>query len=223
LTSRPIISDYHVRIRTDSPPYYFAILLGEQISAALFLALLSPALLIVAAVVYAISGRSPLVADRRVGKNGHSFPMLKLRTMWPAGGHRPRQFRWIEYLQEQPARELKTAGDPRVTSSFAAFCRRHSIDELPQLWHVINGTMSYVGPRPVTADELREHYGIDACEVLAHRPGLSGLWQVTGRSRLSYRQRKRLDLYLVRHLSLALYLGILRRTAACVVKGKSAW
>jgi exopolysaccharide production protein ExoY len=221
LSSQYITSTYSVRFRTRSEP--LAIMLGERVSAALLLILLLPALLAIAIAIYILSGRSPIVADLRIGTNGHPFWLLKLRTMWPAGGSRPRRFQWIERLATPAARTLKTAVDPRVTSPFAAFCRRHSIDELPQFWHVILGVMSYVGPRPLTAGELAEHYGLDAIEVLSRKPGLSGLWQVAGRSRLNYRQRKRLDLYLVRHSTTKLYFAILRRTATYVVKGKSAW
>jgi exopolysaccharide production protein ExoY len=202
--------------------YVSAIGAGERIFSALLLIALSPALLVIAITIYVISGRSPLIGDCRVARYGRRFWMLKLRTMWPRGGYRPRRFHWTEYLESE-SRGPKVVDDPRVTSGFAAFCRRHSIDELPQLWHVIDGTMSYVGPRPLTSGELEQHYGDDTWEVLAAKPGLSGLWQVLGRSRLSYRQRKRLDLRLVRHESFGLYLAILRRTVIGVLRGKSAW
>jgi len=170
-----------------------------------------------------MSGQAPVIGDRRVGLNGRPFWMFKLRTMWTKNHAKEYRFRWIEYLKAPVKRERKLAADPRVTSAFAAFCRRHSIDELVQLWHVAKGEMSLVGPRPVTALELHQHYGLDAREVLSMRPGLSGLWQVTGRSRLSYSQRKRLDLRLVRNYSASLYLAILRRTAWHLLKGDSAW
>jgi exopolysaccharide production protein ExoY len=221
LSSPPITSAYPVRFRTPWEP--LAVQWGERVSAALLLVVMSPVLVVTAIAIYLLSGRSPIVADRRIGRNGHPFWMLKLRTMWPVGGFHPRQFQLMEHLATQISRGLKKNSDPRVTSKFAAFCRRHSMDELPQLWHVVRGTMSYVGPRPLTEGELKEHYGPDAQEILAKRPGLSGLWQVAGRSRLNYSQRKRLDLYLVRHSSLELYIAILRRTAIYVVSGKSAW
>jgi exopolysaccharide production protein ExoY len=83
--------------------------------------------------------------------------------------------------------------------------------------------MSFVGPRPLTAGELNEHYGSDATEVLTALPGLTGLWQVLGRGRLSYPQRRRLDLRLLRRSSAGLYFAILRRTIGAVLYGKSAW
>jgi lipopolysaccharide/colanic/teichoic acid biosynthesis glycosyltransferase len=110
-----------------------------------------------------------------------------------------------------------------VNSRFAAFCRRHSLDELPQLYHVARGEMSLVGPRPLTQEELREHYGPAAAEVLSARPGLTGLWQVRGRSRLSYARRKRLDLLLVRRGCVGLYLRILWLSIPGVLSGRDAY
>ena len=115
------------------------------------------------------------------------------------------------------------AKNARVTSPFAAFCRRYSIDELPQLWHVMRGEMALVGPRPLTRQELDTYYGGDAAQVVSAKPGLSGLWQVYGRSSLTYAQRRRLDLLLVRNWSVSLYFRILLVTLPCVLAGKDAW
>jgi lipopolysaccharide/colanic/teichoic acid biosynthesis glycosyltransferase len=83
--------------------------------------------------------------------------------------------------------------------------------------------MALVGPRPITSVELREHYGEYATEILAARPGLTGLWQIMGRNRLSYRQRLRLDLFLVRHCCARLYLRVFLRSIPRVLSGKDAW
>jgi lipopolysaccharide/colanic/teichoic acid biosynthesis glycosyltransferase len=191
--------------------------------AAVLLIGVTPLLVGLSVFVLLVSGQAPVIADRRVGRRGHLFWMYKLRTMWPAGRKHWPTLHFVEYLAEPGARAGKSRCDPRVTSKVAAYCRRHSIDELLQLWHVVRGEMSFVGPRPITSSELSQHYGQDAREVLSVKPGLSGLWQVTGRSRLSYRQRKRLDLHLVRNYSTQLYFAILRRTVWCVVRGESAW
>jgi lipopolysaccharide/colanic/teichoic acid biosynthesis glycosyltransferase len=129
----------------------------------------------------------------------------------------------VERLFAAAAPEVKTARDPRVTSTFAAFCRKFSIDEFPQLYHVLRGEMSFVGPRPLTRDELSQHYGHAAREVLRLKPGLTGLWQVRGRSRLNYRQRRRLDLFLVRKWSFRLYVLLLLTTIPRVLMGTDAW
>ena len=92
---------------------------------------------------------------------------------------------WIEYLPESNLPAMKRGADPRVTSKFAAFCRRFSIDELPQLLHVISGRMRFAGPRPLTSIEMAVFYKDVAPEILAVKPGITGLWQVMGRNHLT--------------------------------------
>jgi lipopolysaccharide/colanic/teichoic acid biosynthesis glycosyltransferase len=146
--------------------------------------------------------------------------MLKFRTMWEPGSYPAGRFAIESVSGLVPT--SKRSADPRVKSRFAAFCRRHSLDELPQLYHVARGEMSLVGPRPITVGELGDYYGSAADEVLSVRPGLTGLWQVRGRSRLSYARRKRLDLLLVRRGSPSLYLQILLRSVPKVLTGRDA-
>ena len=117
----------------------------------------------------------------------------------------------------------KGAGDTRVGSRFAAFCRRYSIDELPQLFHVIRGEMSLVGPRPITRAELEQYYRDCADEVVSVRPGISGLWQIMGRNDLTYAERKYLDLILVREASASLYFSILVRSIPKVLSGSGSY
>ena len=192
----------------------------ERLAALLLLVLALPALALAALLLWTLSGRSPLIAHRRVGWQGADLWMLKLRTMWGAGDT---SREWIERISDEAGPRLKAAADPRVRSRFARFCRRHSIDELPQLWHVVAAEMSLVGPRPMTASELRRHYGSDTNEILSVKPGLAGLWQVSGRNRLTYTERRRLDLRLVRERNLAMYFGILLRTVPEVVSGENSW
>jgi lipopolysaccharide/colanic/teichoic acid biosynthesis glycosyltransferase len=130
---------------------------------------------------------------------------------------------FVEQVIEEPAPSIKRATDPRVTSAFACFCRRFSIDELPQLVNVVRGEMSLVGPRPLAREEMRAHYASYAPEVLSVKPGITGLWQVMGRSRLTYPQRLRLDLFLVRKRSARLYGAILLRTLPEVLAGRNSW
>jgi exopolysaccharide production protein ExoY len=198
---------------------------AERFAAGVAFAAMAPALGVTMLAVRALSGRSPLIAHRRLGLNGEPFWIYKLRSMWdhrdPA---RPQAATgWIEYLNDTGVPVFKNAPDPRVTSRLAAFCRRYSVDELPQLLQVATGRLCLVGPRPLTPRELDAYYGADCSEVLSVRPGLTGLWQVMGRNRLTYAQRRRLDLFFVRKRSMGLYLRILLRTPGRVLSGRDAW
>ncbi|HEY7392731.1 MAG TPA: sugar transferase [Bryobacteraceae bacterium] len=193
----------------------------ERVVAALLLAAALPLMAVIAVVVAVLARRSPLVRHVRVGWRGEPLAMLKFRTMWGPGTPRSAIFT-IEEVQDHIP-EIKGAPDPRVTSRFAAWCRRRSIDELPQLYHVVRGEMSFVGPRPITRTELDRYYGPSALEVLSLRPGLVGLWQVMGRNHLTYARRRRLDLLMVRHASAALYLRILARSVTLVLGGNGAF
>jgi exopolysaccharide production protein ExoY len=187
---------------------------------ALFAAL-SPVVAASAIVVTIASRQSPFIAHRRVGWRGRTLWMIKLRTMW--NGEPRKSAGWIERITLAPGEQDKDPADPRVPNWFARFCRRHSIDEIPQLWHVIRGEMSLVGPRPATAEELQRHYGADAEEMLQVKPGLAGLWQISGRNRLTYPQRKSLDLRYVRERSVRMYFKILFSTIPEVLSGKNSW
>jgi lipopolysaccharide/colanic/teichoic acid biosynthesis glycosyltransferase len=130
---------------------------------------------------------------------------------------------WVQRIECDPPPGPKPRSDARVASRFAQLCRRYSIDELPQFFHIMRGEMSLVGPRPLTRGELTEHYGAQAGEILTRKPGLTGYWQTRGRSRLSYAERVALDLQLVRDLSTRLYLQLLLRTIPELMRGDNAW
>jgi exopolysaccharide production protein ExoY len=182
--------------------------------------ILSPLIVAAALVILLLSKRTPLVRHTRVGWRGEELRMLKLRTMWASSQTWGPVFCIEDVSNSVP---VSKCGDERVTSRFAAWCRRYSIDEMPQLYHVMCGEMSFVGPRPITRAELEEHYGRDAETVLSLRPGLTGMWQMTGRSRLTYAQRRCLDLWLVRHASPGLYFRILVRSIPVVLRGHDAY
>jgi len=197
----------------------------DRVLALLLLVCLSPLLILTGALIWLLSGfRSPLVAHLRCGQYGMRFWMIKFRTMWPQSEPaRPNERGLVEPVVSRDILEIKPRVDPRVTSRFAQWCRVYSIDELPQLWHVLRGEMSLVGPRPLTAPELKIQYGAQAQVILTAPPGMTGLWQVLGRNKLSYRKRRRLDLFLVRHASIGLYLKVLWRTVPRVLSGSGAW
>jgi lipopolysaccharide/colanic/teichoic acid biosynthesis glycosyltransferase len=196
--------------------------IGERFSALLLLGVTLPMLAAAALATWIASGRTPLIAHKRVGWKGSVLWMLKLRTMWdagpPAGGRS-----WVEFIDDEDGPGRKDFRDPRVRHGLARFCRRHSLDELPQLWHVIRGEMILIGPRPLTRQEVERYYGKFKEEILAVKPGIAGLWQVSGRNRLTYEDRVRLDLQFVRHRSLGMYCRILLATVAEVWSGADAW
>jgi len=188
--------------------------------AALALIVLTPVILMAAAIIAILARRTPLVRHRRVGWRGAELAVLKLRTMWEPNQEWAPVFAIEDVSNSIPI--TKDGEDNRITSRFAVWCRKHSIDELPQLYHVVRGEMSFVGPRPITRSELEEHYGPHANVVLSLRPGLTGLWQLMGRSRLTYSKRKRLDLRLVRCASPGLYFRIFFRSIPRVLRGHDA-
>lgn len=158
----------------------------------------------------------------RLGKNGKMFLKYKFRTMLPNG-----EKLLEELLARDPAvREeyratYKIRNDPRVTR-VGRFLRRASLDELPQLVNVLKGEMSLVGPRDILPQELEDHYGQQKELFLSVKPGITGLWQVSGRSRLPYPERVRLDLQYIEQRSLWLDLRILAKTGAAVLRGDGA-
>lgn len=164
------------------------------------------------------SGGAPFYAQRRVGRDGRLFRMWKLRSMRRGAEGQ------LAHLLADPARRAewlahgKLTGDPRVTR-LGRWLRRHSLDELPQVWNVIRGDMALVGPRPLLPDEIAREYGAAAHLVLAMRPGMTGPWQVYGRNRLRYTDRLRMDLAYVNAPSLAQDAVILGRTCLAVLRG----
>ncbi|MBB5893017.1 exopolysaccharide biosynthesis polyprenyl glycosylphosphotransferase [Kutzneria kofuensis] len=190
----------------------------DKIGALLLLTILSPVLLGIAAAI-SLGDRGPaLYRQQRVGKDGKPFTILKFRTMVvDADRHR------ADLLagNEAAGPLFKMRRDPRVTP-IGAVLRRFSIDELPQLVNVLRGTMSLVGPRPPLPEEV-EAYGPDMLRRLLVKPGLTGLWQVSGRSDLPWDEAVRLDLRYVEDWSLALDALILWKTVRAVVRGQGAY
>jgi exopolysaccharide production protein ExoY len=160
--------------------------------------------------------KMPLFGHRRVGKNGRKFYCWKIRTMVPDAEERLR----LHLENDSKARNewetnFKLENDPRITHC-GKFLRSSSLDELPQLWNILTGDMSVVGPRPVTEAEL-DLYKSYATFYTMVRPGLTGLWQVSGRNCTSYQERTQLDVDYVRDCSLAIDISIVMRTVKVVL------
>jgi exopolysaccharide biosynthesis polyprenyl glycosylphosphotransferase len=156
--------------------------------------------------------------QRRIGKGGREFNLIKFRTMTTDADTR-RQV--LQSVDKTTGPLFRIRSDPRVTR-FGALLRRYSIDELPQLINVLAGHMSLVGPRPPMPDEV-EAYGPDVRRRLLVKPGLTGLWQVSGRSDLAWDEAIRLDLRYVEDWSLALDILILWKTIRAVFSGDGAY
>ena len=193
----------------------------DIIAAGLGLVLLSPFFLIVALMVRADGGPA-FFAHQRVGRGGKLFGCLKFRSMVIDS-----QARLEALLASNPAARAeweatrKLKNDPRITP-IGRFLRSTSLDELPQLINVLRGEMSLVGPRPVQEAEIDRYYGASAAHYMAVRPGITGLWQVSGRSETSYESRVALDVAYVSRPSLLADLSILLRTPVAVVSRRGA-
>ena len=151
----------------------------------------------------------------RCGHNGRAFQCLKIRTMVPDAERRLESM-LLQHrdLRQEWSRSQKLRVDPRVTP-LGRVLRKTGLDELPQIWNVIRGDMSLIGPRPVTEQEL-ERYGRDRAAYVDVRPGITGLWQVSGRNDLSYLQRIRLDRNYAENLSFQLDMRILLKTFGAI-------
>jgi exopolysaccharide production protein ExoY len=192
----------------------------DILSVLLIAAVFSP---LIITVVLLLWRQGPIIyKHRRVGRGGLMFECLKFRTMVPNAdqilrdlleAHPELKLEWV--------RDHKLRNDPRITT-VGRFLRRTSLDELPQLWNVIRGEMSLVGPRPIVREELLR-YGRNVRDYLGAKPGITGLWQVMGRNDTDYRRRVVLDTYYVRKQNLILDLYILFKTTLVVLGRTGAY
>jgi lipopolysaccharide/colanic/teichoic acid biosynthesis glycosyltransferase len=189
-----------------------------DIPASLLLLVLTLPLMLVIAVLIKVSSPGPvLIRQVRVGQHGKSFRMTKFRTMYH-GAHQAR--RDLVHRSHAGKHLFKLRDDPRITP-VGRILRRLSLDELPQLVNVLRGEMSLVGPRPLLAED--SDYEGPARDRLLVRPGLTGLWQVSGRSNLPWEEMVRLDLHYVANYSLRLDMIILARTVIAVITARGAY
>jgi exopolysaccharide production protein ExoY len=190
-----------------------------DIIGSLILLLLTAPVFLILAVLVAADGGPVFFSHRRVGRNGVTFGCWKFRTMVVGA-----EDCLSEYLRYHPEarvewdRAQKLAADPRVTP-LGAFLRKSTLDEIPQLWNVLLGDMSLVGPRPVTESEMRDRYGAYAKVVTSIRPGVTGPWQVTpARNEIDYRRRVQLDASYVSKRSVVTDFAILLQTMSLVLR-----
>jgi lipopolysaccharide/colanic/teichoic acid biosynthesis glycosyltransferase len=180
--------------------------------------LLAPVLLVIAVAIKVNTTGPILYRSRRVGEGGRVFSFLKFRSMVRNAEMLRDE---LDHLNEVDGPVFKIARDPRITR-VGALLRRSSLDELPQLWNVWRGDMSLVGPRPPIPEEVI-HYQAWQMQRLSVRPGLTCLWQVSGRSRVGFDEWMRMDLAYIDRRSLRLDLSILLRTVPAVLSGIGAY
>ncbi len=189
----------------------------DRVTAVLALVLLAPALALIAVLIKVTSRGPVLFVSERIGQQVQAFRFLKFRTMSHGSEHIRAETLGLPD-EDMPNRYRR---DPRITG-FGRFLRRWSLDELPQLVNVVAGTMSIVGPRPILPEEVglltdyqhRRH---------ATKPGLTGLWQISGRKETSWADRMQLDLYYIDNWSLALDTAIMAKTLKVVLSGEGAY
>lgn len=193
----------------------------DVVVAAIGLVVLAPVVAVIAASIRLHDGGPVIFRQHRVGRDGHEFEFEKFRTM--VTDAEAIRVEMVERAVQDRGNAVmfKMRDDPRITGP-GKFLRRYSLDELPQLWNVLKGDMSLVGPRPALPDEAAA-YSEDARRRLSVRPGITGLWQVSGRSDLSWEDTVRLDLYYVDNWSFVQDLQILLRTVRAVLASAGAY
>jgi exopolysaccharide production protein ExoY len=191
-------------------------------SLAVFL-LFSPLFLFIALAIRLTSRGEVIYAHVRIGRGGVPFRCYKFRTMYKDAEKRLRTLlRDNPEMRREWQEKRKLKNDPRITP-VGRLLRKSSLDELPQFWNVLKGNLSVVGPRPVVRTELNQFYGAKASKVLSLRPGLTGIWQVSGRNDISYNSRVKLDEEYVNTRSFLLDLKLICKTIPAMLFSKGAY
>jgi exopolysaccharide biosynthesis polyprenyl glycosylphosphotransferase len=222
ISVRPVagIPLLHVEEPSLSGPARVTKAIFDRTFGAVALVLCTPILIVLGVIVRITSHGPALFHQTRVGRDGREFKMLKFRTMVEDAEERLEELE-LHHHADADHVLFKLPDDPRLTR-VGRWLRRHSLDELPQLWNVVVGDMSVVGPRPPLPSEVAR-YADDARRRLLVKPGLTGLWQVSGRADLTWDDSVRLDLYYVENWSWVLDGLIIARTVPAVIKGRGAY
>ena len=182
--------------------------IGDIVFSLIVLTLGSPIFILIGILVKLSSPGSVFYIQKRVGRNYREFGCIKFRTMYKdADDLLPNLLEKYPLMRKEFEKDFKLRQDPRITK-LGRFLRRSSLDELPQFFNVLKGEMSVVGPRPIVSNEIIK-YSLFMEEVISVRPGLTGLWQVSGRNNLSYKKWVELDLFYARNRNFLLDLEII--------------
>ena len=213
--------DIEVKPRKVSTFYYFIKRVWDIFFAVVLLLLTSPVIIVVFIILLFCGNGTPIYADKRVGKDGKTIKVLKFRSMYKDADDNPKKYLNDEQY-EQFVKERKVDNDPRITK-FGKVIRKTSIDELPQLFNILAGSMSSVGNRPITIQELEANYKEEQQNVLlSAKPGLTGWWQVSGRNNVEYYngERQKIELEYFEKRSIGFDLKIIFKTIPAVLKQK---
>ena len=178
--------------------------------------LFSPVILLVGLILFVRYEKPVFYHEKRCGLHGKPFTLYKFKTL-------QRQACRASSSQDMANRINKNNTPQTCCGRLCGLLRKYSIDELPQLWNILIGDMAVVGPRPMPFEELQYRFGSDAAKILSVRPGLTGLWQVSGRNDLSQEDRRRLDLFYIQNQSAALDIRIILKTVGAVLSGRGAY
>lgn len=182
-----------------------------------------PIFLLIGLFIISTSPGRVIYFHERVGRGGKLFRCFKFRTMYADADTRLK-----EILKNDPAKRseweksFKIKNDPRITP-IGHFLRKTSLDEIPQFWNVLKGDLSVVGPRPVIEEEIKKYYGVKAYKILSVRPGLTGPWQVSGRSDCSYEERVQLDEKYIDAQSIIWDIKLIAKTIPAMLFSKGAY
>lgn len=195
--------------------YSFIKRLADILLSVIGLIIILPVFLVVSLLILIMDKHSPFYTSVRMGKNGKEFKIYKFQTMVTGAVSLEEMLSPDEY--EEFKKNYKLQKDPRITK-LGSILRKTSIDELPQLFNILKGDMSFVGPRPILREET-ELYGNDKAALLSVRPGLTGLWQACGRNNIDYEsgQRQKMELYYIAHKNLWLDIKIMFMTVKAAV------
>ncbi|WP_130296871.1 sugar transferase [Fictibacillus sp. BK138] len=210
----------HIVVTADDKPLYLLLKRGVDIVGALIgIILLSLVFLATAILIKKEDSKGPILFKQiRVGKDGKKFYMYKFRSMVSDAEERLAEL--LQYNEIEGAM-FKMKEDPRITK-IGKFIRKTSIDELPQLWNVLRGDMSLVGPRPPLPREVREYTKYHKQRLIV-TPGCTGLWQVSGRNNLGFDQMVELDLYYISNRSIMYDIKIIIKTITSIIKSNGAF
>ena len=208
-----------VSVPSVSALYVFAKRATDIVGSGLLLLLLSPLVAVISILVKLSDGGPVLYPHTRVGKWGREFRCLKFRTMVVNADHLKPIIAHLNTHEDD--RTFKVPDDPRITR-IGQFLRRSSLDEVPQLWNVFCGNMSLVGPRPPVVQEV-ERYDLDDMQRLMVKPGLTCIWQVSGRSRLPFQKQLELDMAYIQNRSYWLDLKLMLKTLPAVISADGAY